>query len=157
MFQVSTVPTTRTLTYSQIAANATTTGGLIAYWTRLYESTQEELNMVNRQWQQTPGFPSSFFEDRTGLYHWGLAPKPEVQTPVELLYSIRDADTLGLLDGFAVPDNVLYLCKWQALGYALEKIGVLQDMQRAAYCHERYNRGVLAVQRFVDALVKMGS
>jgi len=157
VFQVATVPTTRTLTYSQIAADASTTGGFIAYWIRLYESTQEELNMVNRQWQQTPGFPSSFFEDRTGLYHWGLAPKPEVQTPVELLYSIRDTDTLGLLDGFLVSDQVLYLVKWQAVGYALEKDGVFQDMQRAAYAHERYKRGVMAVQRFTDAMLKMGA
>lgn len=157
VFQVLTVPTTRTLTYSQIAANASTTGGFIAYYVRMYETTQEELNMANRQWQQTPGQPTSWFEDRTGLYHWGLAPKPEVQTPVELLYSIRDTDTLGLLDGFAIPDGLVYLVKWQTVGYALEKDGCCQDMQRAAYCHERYKRGVLAVERFTDAVMGMGA
>jgi hypothetical protein len=156
VFQVLSVPTSRTLTYSQIAANASTTGGIIAFYVRMYETTQEELNMVNRQWQQTPGQPTSWFEDRTGLYHWGLAPKPEVQVPVELLASIRDTDTLGLLDGFLVPDNLIFLVKWQAIGYALEKDGVWQDMQRAAYCHERYKRGVMAVSRFMDAMMGMG-
>ena len=157
VFQVATVPTSRTLTYLQGAADASTTGGIIAYYLRMYETTQEELNMVNRQWQQTPGQPTSWFEDRTGLYHWGLAPKPEVQVPVELLASIRDSDTLGLLDGFLCPDMVLMYVKYQAMGYALEKSGVFQDMQRAAYCHERYKRGVLAVQRFTDAMLKMGA
>ena len=156
VFQVATVPTLRTLTYSQIAANASTTGGIIAYYQRLYESTIEEMNMANRQWQQTPGFPTTWGEDRQGLYHFWIGPKPEVLTPLELLCSIRDTDSLTLLDGFVIPDQIVYLCKYQALGYAFEKDGVWQDMQRAAYCHERYNRGVMAVTRFMDAMMGAG-
>ena len=155
VFQVASVPDPNTITYLQNSPNATTTGGYIAYYVRMYETTQEQLNLVNRQWQATPGLPTSWFEDRTGLYRWGLSPKPYVETPLELLCSIRDTDTLGLLDGFAVPDCVLPYIKYRCLEYAFSKDGVFHDGERAAYCGERYKRGVLTVARFIDNMLAM--
>lgn len=153
VFKVMSAPDPNTITYLQDADDAITTGGYIAYYVRMYETTQEMLYLTNRQWQQTPGQPTSWFEDRQGLYKWGLAPKPYVQVPVELQVSIRDVDTLGLLDGFIVPDMLLYIVKYRVLEYALSKDGVFNDGERSQYCAQRYQRGVMAVARFVDAML----
>ena len=153
VFQVASVPTSRTLTYLQYEADASTTGGTAAYFNRLYEVTQTELTMANRQWRNTPGTPTSFFEDRSGNYQWGLGPIPAVGFPIEVLYSIRDSDTLTLLDGFLVADQILYVPKYLALSYIFSKDGVYHDSQRAKFCMERFKRGVMALNRWCDANV----
>ena len=107
--------------------------------------------MANRQWRQMWATPRSWFEDRTGNYQWGLGPIPAVGAPVELLASVRDNDTLTLLDGFLVADMLVPYFKYLAMSYVFSKDGVYRDPQRAKYCQERFNRGVAAVQRWMDA------
>lgn len=141
------------LTYLQYLADASTTGGTVAYFSRLYEVTQSELTMANRQWRQGWGTPQNFFQDRTGNYQWGLGAIPAVGAPLELICSVRDADTLTLLDGFIIPDTILHFVKYLAMSYAFSKDGVYHDAQRAKYCEERFKRGVATVQRFLDSMI----
>lgn len=151
VFEVLTVPSPTTLTYRQDAADGTTTDGSILYWTRMYETTQAEISMTNRTWQN--GFqqnPSQWFEDRSGLYRWGVGGKPASNYPVELLCSIRDTDTLGLLDGFLVSDLLVYIIKYGVLAYAFSKDGIQQDPSRAAYCRQRFERGCASVNRYLE-------
>lgn len=150
VFQVASVTDNKTLTYLQDAANNTTAGGTVAYFVRLYEVTQAELNMANRQWRQTWGTPTAFFEDRTGNYQWGLGAIPSVGAPLELLCSIRDNDVLTLLDGFLIADTILHYVKYLAMSYIFSKDGVYRDPQRAKYCQERFERGVKTIQRWLD-------
>jgi len=152
-FAVTTVVGPKSITYNQVAPNASTTGGTLQYLVRLYEVTQQELTMANRQWRQTPGFPTSFFEDRSGVYGWGLGALPAFGIPLELLCSIRDTDTLGLLDHFLVPDVAIHGVKYLALAYAFSKDSVFADSQRAAYCQQRFERVVLALERFIDNMM----
>ena len=160
VFQVATVPGPTTLTYMQVAADATISSSVTPvayaqYFFRLYEATQQELFMANRQWQTQGGQPTAFFEDRTGLYRWGLNVRPSYGIPLELLCSVRDTDTLTLIDHFLVPDLPIHIVKYLTMFYALSKDGVFADSQRAQYCQQRYAKGVAAVNRYLDALMPM--
>lgn len=149
--EVVSVPTPSSITYAQIGDDGVAAGGAILYFARLYETTQSEITMADRNWRNAyVNVPTAFFEDRSGLYRWGVNGKPSSNFPVELLMGIRDTDMLGLLDGFLVPDTLAYLLKYRALEFALSKDGVQQDPTRAAYCGQRFNRGVASVNRFLD-------
>jgi len=153
VFEVDSVPSPTSIIYPQIAANGSTTGGAILYFSRLYETTSIELTMTNRTWQNDyVGLPQSWFESRTGLYQWGLGGKPASNFQAELLCSIRDTDTLELLDGFLWPDEAMHIIKYKVLAYAFMKDGVQQDPTRAAYCEDRYKRGIMAVNRYLSGM-----
>jgi len=152
VFEVLTVPSPTTLTYKQVAADGSTTAGAILYWNRAYETTQAEISQTNRTWQN--GYvtsPNQWFEDRSGLYRFGLGGKPASNYPLELLCSIRDADTLGLLDGFLLPDILVGpVLKYKVLSYCWQKDGIQQDPARARYCDMRWRKGIVAIQRFLE-------
>lgn len=148
--QVATVPGPNVLTFPQAGADATVLGGTLAYLSRLYETTQAELNMTDRTWRgDSTAAPTAFYQDRTGLYRWGVNTAPASALPAELLISQRDVDSLGMLDGFLVPDMLLHLVKYRALGYVLSKDGAESDPSRAEYCNQRFQRGLAAVNRYL--------
>ncbi len=142
-----------TITYSQIASDASTTTGAIVLWTRLYETTQEELGMAQGAgWRnQFLLTLNSWFEDRTGLYQWGVGGKPATGFPIEMISSMRDTDTLVLTDGFLVPDICLHGVKYLALSYCWSKEGETRNAQMAKLCKMRYDRIVLATRRWMSA------
>jgi hypothetical protein len=152
-FEVDSVPSPTSLTYPQDAADGTATGGAILYFQRLYESTQAEFTMTDRTWRNDflPS-PTAWAEDRAGLYRWLVNGKPSSNFPCELLMSVRDDDTFGLLSGFLIPDPLVYLLRYKVLEYCWLTDGVQQDPARAAYCRQRYDRGVMAVRRFLGGL-----
>ena len=155
-FAVISAPTAYTLTYLQVGANATCTGGNMQSMQRLYELTQEELVQQNRNWQvSTTSTLTSWFEDRSGLYRWGTGGRPSSIFPVEILCAVRDTDTLGMLDGFLVPDVCLHGVKYLALAYVWSKDGVMQQPQLADFAMKRYAQVVMATQRYITAM-KMG-
>lgn len=150
VFQVATVPSPTSFTYPQIGTNGSATGGAVLYFNRMYETTMTEITMTDRTWRNDYiPTPTAWGEDRSGLYRWFVNGKPSSNFPVELLCSIRDTDTLGLLDGFLIPDLLVPTLKYKVLSFAWSKDGVCQDPQRAAWCEERYKRGVLAIQRYL--------
>lgn len=157
VFVVSTptpaAPSANVLTYAQGGSNASTTGGTIQSMQRLYELTQEELVQQNRNWQVDYVGPlQSWFEDRAGLYKWGVGGLPSSNFPVELLCAVRDTDTLGFLDGFLVPDVCISYVKYLAMSYIYSKDGVMQNPQMAEFCLKRYAQGVMATQRYIQAM-----
>jgi hypothetical protein len=152
VFAVSTSPLPDVITYPQIGPDASTTGGNIQQMSRLYELTQEELVMRDRAWQTGVGFPSAWYEDRVGLYKWGVDVRPDSTYPCELLVAIRDSDTLGLTDGFLIPDPICHGMKYLALAYAWSKDGVAQQPKMAELCMKRYAQVVMATQRYIGAM-----
>jgi hypothetical protein len=150
VFQVDSVPSPTSLTYPQDHTDGTADGGIIVYFARMYETTSAEITQTNRTWRnEYANVPTQWFEDRSGLYRWGVGAKPSSNFPVELLCSIRDTDTLGLLDGFLVPDTLVYAIKMKVLEYAWSKDGIQQDPSRAAYAKSRYDKCVMATNRFL--------
>ena len=157
VFAVISAPSPNVITYRQAAADASTTGGTIQSMSRLYELTQEELVQQDRGWQSNYVGPlQSWFEDRAGLYRWGVGGLPSSNFPVELLCAVRDTDTLSLLDGFLVPDMMCHFIKAKALQFAYSKDGVMQQPQLAEFFGKRFDQGVLATQRYLTAM-KMGT
>ena len=69
---------------------------------------------------------------------------------MQLLYSIRDTDTLTLADGFVVVDAMIPYVKYKALEYFYSKDGVWASPKMAAYCKSRFDRGIKIVQRFFE-------
>jgi hypothetical protein len=157
VFAVISAPSANVITYLQVGADASTTGGSIQSMRRLYEVTQEELVQQNRSWQVNyTSTLQSWFEDRAGLYQWGVGGLPASTFPVELLCAIRDTDTLGFLDGFLVPDVCIAYVKYLTMAYAYSKDGVMSQPQMAEFCLKRYTQGVMATQRYIQAM-KMGT
>jgi hypothetical protein len=157
VFAVTSAPSADVVIYTQIAANASTTGGNIQSMRRLYEVTQEELVQQNRNWQVNYVGPlQSWFEDRAGLYKWGVGGRPSSNFPVEMLCAVRDTDTLGMLDGFLVPDTICHALKYLTLNYSWAKDGVVQQPQMAEFALKRYAQIVMATGRYIQAM-KIGT
>jgi hypothetical protein len=153
VFQVVTTPTPTTWTYMQVGPNASASGGSVVLWRRLYEVSQVELGCQNPQWRSAHiSQIRSWFEDRSGLYQWGVNGIPAANFPVNILSAIRDTDTLALTDGLLVPDLFAHYVRYNALNYALSKDGIMADPMRAKYCRMRYERGILAAQRWLDGI-----
>lgn len=152
-FMVATIVNSTTFTYADEGDDGTVAGGYIAYWFRLYEMTQEEITMQYRNWRNDyVASPGAFFEDRTGLYRWGLNGRPAGNFPLELLISVRDDDQLGMLDGFLVPDICFHYVIYKMLEYVYLKDGVRQNPAMAEYCKSRFDRGVQTTLRYTDGM-----
>lgn len=149
-----------TLTWSQVAGNASSAGGTVGIplLTRLYETTQEQVAMRDPQWffDASNPVPQDWFEDRTGLYGWGVAPPPGSNFTVETLFSTRGPQTLGLLDVFVVPDLVAFYIKYKALEWMLRKAGEQRSPQMADYCKQRFDRGVMIIDRYLRNTTQAG-
>jgi len=150
VFEVATVISPTSFTYPQVASNGSATGGSILYFSRMYETTQAERTQTDRAWRnEYAASPLQWFEDRSGLYRWGVGNKAASNYPVELLCSIRDSDTLGLLDGFLIPDTLVYLLSYKVMAYALSSENEQSDPVRAKYCEDRFQRGIAAINRYL--------
>jgi len=152
-FIVGTVINSTSWSYTQVQPNATTTGGAAVLWLRLYETSSEELSIQNPFWRnQNITQLSSWYEDRTGNYQWGVNGKPATTLPVEVLVSQRDTDTLEMTDGFLVPDIMLHYVKYKCLQYCWSKDGEQRSPQLAKYAEMRFDRGVMTAQRWLDGM-----
>lgn len=153
VFAVISAPSPNVITYRQVGADGSTTGGTIQSMRRLYELTQEELVQQDRSWQSNYVGPlQSWFEDRAGLYRWGVGGRPSSNFPVELLCAVRDTDTLGMLDQFLVPDVCLHAVKYLVLNYCWSKDSVTQQPQMAEFALKRYAQVVMATGRYIQAM-----
>ena len=154
IFKVLSVISPTSFTYAQTGGNASTTGGSVGTFTRLYENSQEDLTMARgTAWSnQHVSSLNSWWEDRSGLYQWGVDGIPANNFTVNILSSQRDSDTLALLDGFLVPDLFLHIIKYKALNYCWSKEGEANSPLMASYAEMRYQRGLAAVRRWMGAM-----
>jgi hypothetical protein len=157
-FNVGMVTGPTTWTYPQVGLNELISGGgWVGLWLRLLEVSQEELSMQSPFWQaQFITKISSWWEDRAGIYRFGVNGKPSTNLPVSVLCAIRDTDVLLLTDGLLVPDPFLHYTKYKALEYCYSKDGEQRDSSRAAYCKARYDRGVAISRRWLGWAADMG-
>lgn len=155
-FTVVTTPSPTTLTYRQVQPDdVASVPGFLASWKRLYETSQEQLSMRDTNWRNIASNTlNSWYEDRTGNYKWGVAPRPGSNFPVELLTSVRGPDSLLLTDCFLLPDLVLHYVKYLVLAWAYGKDGEQRNPKLAAFYQQRFAAGVLATQRWVDNVLE---
>jgi hypothetical protein len=145
-----------TLMWQQTGFDSASVGGavMLPVLTRLYESSQNQLAMQNPNWQANMGTPTNFFEDRSGVYGWGVAPVPSTNFYVELLTSIRGPVFMNQLDSFLLPDVAIPYVKYQALAYAWSKDGVQRSPTMSRYAQSRFDFGVMLFDRFLRNVVE---
>jgi hypothetical protein len=141
--------------YQALPGNAVELERISINGVRLYENSQSELSMADPNWANNTSqpTPTSWFEDRSGFYGWGLAPIPQAQFSCFLLTSIRGGESLGLLDLFLVPDIMIHFVKYGALSYIWEKDGEQQSPTLARLAKKRFESGVAIASRFLDGIV----
>jgi hypothetical protein len=159
-FPLETVsPDGTTLTWAQTGSNTTSSGGFVErpVWTRLYEGSQMQIAMQNPQAFGNMGIPQKWFEDRAGIYGWGVSPVPNAGYFVELLTSIRGSESLGLLDYFLVPDVFVMYLKFKTLQFCWTKDGVQASPSLARYAGARFDFGVMLADRYLrNVVMKVG-
>jgi hypothetical protein len=146
-----------TLTWPQSASDSTSSGGLVSrpILTRLYESSQEQIGLNQPWWSGQQGSPpTAWYEDRQGVYGWGLAPPPASNYWMELLASVRAGEVLGLLDYFLVPDVFVYAIKWRALAYCWSKDGVQRSPSMERFAKGKFDFYCLLADRFLRNLME---
>jgi hypothetical protein len=147
-FSVATVVSPTEITYPQYGAASSATGSL-GLFLRLLESNQEEITMQERTWLVDTSLPpTAFYEDRSGNYNYGLNVRPQGNFPMNLLYSIRDTDTLTLADGFIAPDIFVPYILYKFYEFCYSKDGVWSNPQLAKYAKMRFEKGVAITNRF---------
>lgn len=142
-----------TLQWSQVGVNSSSSGGQVMrpILTRLYESSQEQIAMNNPYWQTSAlsQAPTAWWEDRAGTYGFGVSPIPQAGYYVELLCSVRGSESLGLLDGFLIPDIMVPAVKFKTLQFAWSKDGVQRSATRAAFFGKRFDFWVMLCDRYL--------
>jgi hypothetical protein len=110
--------------------------------------------MQNPFWFSDQGTPKSWFEDRTGIYGWGLAPIPDAGYYCQLLTSVRGSEALGMLDYFEIPDIFVPYIKYKALEFCFGKDGVQRSPSMQKWASARFDFGVMLANRFLRNVVE---
>lgn len=138
--------------------DSTSSGGTLAWQilSRLYEVSQQELTMRDPQWFYDTGnpIPTSWYEDRTGVYGFGVAGVPQSNFTVEMMCSIRDSETLLLTDHFICPDIFIHGVKYLALSFCWDKAGEQASPAMARLARQRVDRILMAADRYLRNFVE---
>lgn len=119
----------------------------------LRETSQSNLDSMNYRWStQAPSVPQSYFRDKTGLGNVGVTPRQNNTVNLEVIYAQRGAQTMGLADGFIIPDCFLIYIKMRVLEFAYSKDGEQRSPGLAKYYAGRYAMGVKICNMFLAAI-----
>lgn len=105
-----------------------------------------EADLALIDWQVTPGTPIVYLDLDTENLRMRLAPRPDADGTLELMYVQRTAETTGAGAAIPVPDELIAGIKYATLGGLLRKVGRLLDPERAKYCEDRYDLTVLVTK-----------
>jgi hypothetical protein len=96
-----------------------------------------EVDLGEHTWETTPGTPKGYLDSDTETLKLRLAPVPDANGTIELLYVAVPTAVNGNGRSFTVPDEYISGVKYGGLETLLGKAGRLQDPTRAAYCRQR--------------------
>jgi hypothetical protein len=118
----------------------------------LRETSQANLDSMFYNWNSAAASnPSVYFRDKTGLQNFGIWPRANNVTTVECVYRQRQAETMGLADGFLIPDCFLIYIKYRTLSFAFSKDGEARQAGLARYFQSRYEFGIKVSRLFLEA------
>lgn len=119
----------------------------------LRETSQSNLDLMIYNWQQQAATgPYCYFRDKVPLQNFGIFPRANNTSPIECIYQQRGPQTIGLADGFLIPDIFLPYIKFRLLVSAYSKDGEMRQPALARYWNERYKTGVMASNIFLAAV-----
>jgi hypothetical protein len=94
-----------------------------------------------------------FYRDKIPLQSVGIWPRAGNTTTLEVVYAQRQTDgTMGLADGFLLPDPFLLYVLYKTLSYAFSKDGEVRNPGLAKYFQQRYEWGVKVSKMFLDSI-----
>lgn len=119
----------------------------------LRETSQSTLDAMNYRWNvEAASKPKYYFRDKTGLQNVGITPRSNATTPLEVVYNQRSAETLGMADGFIIPDPFLLYVKYRALSMALSKDGEARSPSLSKYYDQRYSFGIKVCRNLLEVI-----
>lgn len=125
-----------------------------AYGVPLRETSQSNLDSMDYRWQQQAASgPYAYFRDKVGLQKVGIWPTAANTTPLEVVYEQRGSETMGLADGFLLPDPFLIYVKYRVLEFAFSKDGEQRNPGLARYYNGRYAAGVKVSNMLLEAVM----
>jgi hypothetical protein len=111
----------------------------------LTRSDEWELDRAIPTWETTTAEPIVYGDGiADDILDLVIAPTPNVDSRLYLLYVACGAPISndGLTE-FTVPDEAVVTILWGVLADLLDKVGRGEDLERARYCHQRFEEGVL--------------
>jgi hypothetical protein len=124
-----------------------------AFGVGLRESSQSNLDGCDWRWQQETGNPpQAYYRDKIGLQQVGVWPVQSNQVPLEITYSQRSPQLLGLADGFLFPDVFLVYIKARVLSTAYSKDGEQRSPALSKFWSDRYENGIKISQVILEVI-----
>jgi hypothetical protein len=118
----------------------------------LRETSQSNLDGTNYRWsQEAAALPYTFYRDKINLQWFGIWPRANNVTPVEIVYKQRGPALMGLADGFLVPDPFLVYIKARVLEFAYSKDGEQRAPALSRFWGGRYEMGCKISGMFLEA------
>lgn len=124
----------------------------------LRETSQSNLDGYDYRWgQQLAITPRAYFRDKVPFQYFGVWPRANNLTWYEVVYAARQAQTMGLADGFLFPDPFVPIVKWRTLSFAYSKDGEARQPGLAKYWQSRYEFGVRLAKLFLEVITDPNS
>lgn len=124
-----------------------------AFGMALRETSQSNLDAYDYRWNvQSGNEPYTYFRDKIGLQNIGVWPRASNTTPLEIVYQQRSGETLGLADGFVLPDPFLVYIKARVLWNAYSKDGEQRSPTLAKFYDQRYENGIKISKMILEVL-----
>ena len=119
----------------------------------LRETSQSNLDGTNYRWaQEAAALPYVYYRDKIPLQNVGIWPRANNNVDLEIIYANRSAETLGLADGFCIPDPFLPIIKAHTLEMAYSKDGEQRSPGMSKFWSGRYESGVKIAKMILDVI-----
>lgn len=119
----------------------------------LRETSQSNLDSIDQNWSQAGvSTPQAYFRDKIPTQNIGIWPRAMNSVTLEVVYAQRQAQTLGLADGFLLPDPFLTYVLCRTLEFAFSKDGEMRSPALAKYFGQRYATGVKVATMVLDSV-----
>lgn len=124
-----------------------------AFGIGLRETSQANLDGVDWRWQQETGNPPQvYYRDKIGLNQVGVWPIQSNQVPLAIVYQQRSSQSLGLADGFVIPDPFIPTIKAKVLSFCYSKNGEQSSPALARFWDAQYESGVRIANVLLDVI-----
>lgn len=119
----------------------------------LRETSQTNLDINQYLWTQYQiNEPYTWFRDKLPLQNVGIWPRAGKNTSLSVIYAQRSAQTLGLADGFPIPDPFTLGVLYRTLAFAYSKDGEMRQPALAKFFMQRYEIFVRVSKMWLDAM-----
>lgn len=123
--------------------------------TELKNTTQQNQDIYDYGWEPESTSDLSslrWFEDSIGGNRFGISPLSDIGGKVDLWYSQKDVNALGIDSTLLIPDVCVHYIKYGVLALAFKKDGENRDEFRAKYCQARFDLGVKLTSHFMKGI-----